>query len=371
MEHPPVESTEPILTKPKLSYWRRLGGGSLAISIIIHAVILVVGFILVVAVIPPPPEKVVDFKPSGGGGNPNANKSTQKKQAQMVKSNVSRVAAKDVASNFTLPDPEATSTMSKLGALGAGGMQGLGGSGSGGGQGTGIGTGFGSGMGDGMNKGAAPVFFGLEMRASRIAYVLDLSMSMKANDRILLMKEELAKSVKALPDRTKYQLIFFSGPVWVAGDKVTNNTVTHKGKEYKWTSKSLWEWAPVGTPMKIEWEEASESQRKKSLEIIKDAEMIGGTDWESPLKMAMDMNPPPEQIFFMTDGAMENRDMGRLVRGLVATAKSKNIKINTVNMMVPQKEAVEAMDDLASKTGGKFTIVEQDGKVRKGSRSAK
>jgi len=84
--------------------------------------------------------------------------------------------------------------------------------------------------------------------------------------------------------------------------------------------------------------------------------------------MAMAMEPPPEQIFFMTDGAMENRDMDRLVRGLVATAKSRNIKINTVNMMVPQKEAVQAMSDLATKTGGKFTIVEKDGKVRKGTR---
>jgi hypothetical protein len=367
---PSVEIQEPILIKPKQSYWRRLGGGSLTISIVVHAILLALALVWVFAIIPPPPEKVVDFKPSGGGGNPNANKNQQKKQAQMVKSNVSRVAAKDVSSSFTLPDPEATNTMSKLGALGAGGMQGMGGSGSGGGQGTGIGTGIGGGMGDGMNKGGAPVFFGLEMRASRIAYVLDLSMSMKADDRILLMKEELAKSVKGLPDKTQYQLIFFSGPVWVAGDKVSNNTVTHKGKDYKWTSKSLWEWAPVGPPMKIEWETSTESQRKKSLEIIKNAEMIGGTDWESPLKMAMDMDPPPEQIFFMTDGSMENRDMKRLVRGLVAIAKTKNIKINTVNMMVPQKEAIEAMDDLASKTGGKFTIVEKGGRVRKGSKSA-
>ena len=36
------------------------------------------------------------------------------------------------------------------------------------------------------------------------------------------MRDELSRSVKGLPDGTKYQLIFFSGPAWVAGDEVTN-----------------------------------------------------------------------------------------------------------------------------------------------------
>ncbi|MBX3740477.1 MAG: VWA domain-containing protein [Akkermansiaceae bacterium] len=362
-------TTEPILSKPKLSYWRRLGGGSLTISIVVHAILLVIALYWIFAVIPPPPEKVVDFKPSGGGGNPNANKNQQKKQSQMVKTNVSRVAAKDAVSNFTLPDPEMNSSMSKLGALGAGGMQGLGGSGSGGGQGSGIGTGFGSGMGDGMAKGAPPVFFGLEMRAQRVAYVIDLSISMRADGRDILMKEELTRSVKALPDKTKFAVIFFSGPVWVPGDEVVNNVVKHKGKEYKWSSKSSWEWTSEKPYMKVDWLDAGDTEKKKMVSLIKNQELIGGTDWEAPLEIAINMEPPPEQIFFMTDGAMENRDMDRLVRGLVAKAKAKNVKINTVNMMVPQKEAIDAMDDLASKTGGKFTIVEKGGKVRKGSKS--
>lgn len=366
MEQHSVDASETILIKPKQSYWRRLGGGSLSISIIVHAIFLAIGLVWIFNVIEPPPEKKVDFKPSGGGGNPAANKSQQKKQAQMMKNNVTRVAARDVSSTFTLPDPETTNNMSALGALGAGGMQGMGGSGSGGGQGSGIGTGFGSGMGDGKNIGGPAVFFGMEMRAQRIAYVIDFSQSMRADGRDVLMREELSKSVKGLPDKTKYQLIFFSGPVWVAGDEVSSNTVKHKGKDYKWTSKSLWEWLPEGPMMKPDWIDSSEGERKKSLNLIKNTELVGGTDWESPLEMAMNMDPAPETIFFMTDGAMENRDMERLVRGLAAKAKSKNIKINTVNMMVPDESANKAMGDLASRTGGKYTIVEKGGKVRKG-----
>lgn len=369
MEQPVIDPTQPILLKPKQSYWRRLGGGSLAISLILHGILLAAAVVWIIAVIPPPPEKVVDFKPSGGGGNPSANANQQKRQQQMIKNNVSRVAAKDAVSSFTLPDPEVSNNMSRLGALGAGGMQGLGGSGSGGGQGSGFGTGFGSGMGDGMAKGAPPVFFGLEMRAQRVVYVIDFSISMRADGRDTLMREELSRSVKALPDGTKYQLIFFSGPVWLAGDQVSNNVVKSGGKEYKWSSKSPWEWTCNGPLMKAGWLDANDTQRKKSLSLIKNQELIGGTDWEAPIEIAINMDPPPEQIFFMTDGAMENRDMRRLVRGLVAKANAKNVKINTVNMMVPQKDAIAAMDDLATKTGGKFTIVERGGRVRKGSKS--
>ena len=369
MEQHSPDPDAPILIKPKLSYWRRLGGGSLSISILVHGVLLAVGVFWILNVIPAEPEKTVEFKPSGGGGNPNANKN-QKKQQQIVK-NVSRVAAKDVSSNFTLPDPEMSSNMSKLGALGAGGMQGMGGSGSGGGKGTGIGTGIGGGMGSGINKGAAPVFFGMEMRAQRVAYVVDFSQSMRADGRDVLMREELSKSVKALPDKTKYQLIFFSGPVWVAGDTVTGNTVEHEGKKYQWQMKTLWEWVSQGPLMKVDWLESSDSQRKKSLGLIKDTELVGGTDWESPLEIAMNMSPAPEVIFFMTDGAMEQRDMGRLAKGIAAKAKAKNIKINTVNMMVTDAAAMEALTEMAEKTGGDVTMVEQGGKVKKIKKKAK
>ena len=79
----------------------------------------------------------------------------------------------------------------------------------------------------------------------------------------------------------------------------------------------------------------------------------------------MNMNPAPEVIFFMTDGAMEQRDMSRLSRGIIAKAKQKNITINTVNMMVTDSEAMEALTQMAERTGGSVTMVEQGGKVRK------
>jgi hypothetical protein len=156
----PAYDPDQVLAKPRVSFWRKLGGGSLAISLIIHGIILAVGVVLIVGIIPPPPEKVVDFMAPGGGGAPQSSQQ-QKKRANVVKSNASRVAAKDVVSNFTLPDPEASSDMSALGALGAGGMGGLGGLGSGAGLGDGMGAGIGAGIGTGFGAGSGSNPFGM------------------------------------------------------------------------------------------------------------------------------------------------------------------------------------------------------------------
>ena len=325
----------------------------------IHGILVAVGVAWIFKIIPDAPDEVPNIVMPRG--NP-ASGDKQKPSKPSHRSDLARSAAMGATSPIILPDPEMSSEMVSLGGMAAGSLGGLA-----------------SGDGERLSKdsliacgpgerGPGHLFFDTPIRAQRLVYVIDFSQSMRADGRDTLMRDELSKSVKALPDKTKYQLIFFSGPAWVAGDDVTSNGVVHKGKEYRWTSKSLWEWAPVGPMMKVDWEDSTDAQRRKSIQIIKDTPLVGGTDWETPLKMAMAMEPPPEQIFFMTDGAMENRDMDRLVRGLVATAKSRNIRINTVNMMVPQKEAVQAMSDLATKTGGKFTIVEKDGKVRKGTR---
>lgn len=172
-----------ILLKPaKGSILRKLGAGSLAISLLIHAVIIAIGIFLVIAVIPPEPEKTVDFKPGGGGGGSPASSPSQKKMhASIAKPNTARVAAANVTTAFTLPEPTSTSSMSSLGALGGSmGTGGMGGAGSGGGSGngTGMGTGDGMGMGSGMAGGKGLIVFGTTLNVRSIGVVLDVSGSM-------------------------------------------------------------------------------------------------------------------------------------------------------------------------------------------------
>jgi len=145
----------PVLSdRPQVPFWKKLGGGSLSISLIIHGVILAVGLILIIQVIPAPKKPPVDFMPSsGGGGDPSANNKVKTKQRKAMSSTAPRVAAKDVANGFSLPEPD-SSDISSLPNLSSGSISGgLGGSGSGGGKGTGTGQGFGTGAGIGLGNG--------------------------------------------------------------------------------------------------------------------------------------------------------------------------------------------------------------------------
>ncbi|MGC4016839.1 MAG: hypothetical protein QM755_20345 [Luteolibacter sp.] len=145
----PVEENKP-------SFWKKLGGGSLSISIIVHAILLSIGVVWIFQVIPNK-EPDPDFMPSGGGGgSPGVKEISNKKQrATMTNPNAPRMAAKGVSSSFTLPEPDEASSMSSVGSLTSGGLSGgLGGSGSGGGRGDGQGRGFGNGMGPGLGGGS-------------------------------------------------------------------------------------------------------------------------------------------------------------------------------------------------------------------------
>src|SRR5690606_18197410 len=112
---------------------------------------------------------------------PSSSPRQKKMQANLAKANTARVAAANVSSSFTLPEPASSSAMSSLGALGGSmGAGGLGGSGSGGGSGngTGMGTGDGQGMGTGMGGGKGLIVCGTPLDVRSIGVVLDGSGSM-------------------------------------------------------------------------------------------------------------------------------------------------------------------------------------------------
>lgn len=73
------------------------------------------------------------------------------------------------------------------------------------------------------------------------------------------------------------------------------------------------------------------------------------------------MDPPPRIIYFMTDG-LTGGDPEGLARSIGARAKAKRTMINTVAMVEPKAE--RAKKEMASRTGGQFTIIERNGKAR-------
>ncbi len=252
------------------------------------------------------------------------------------------------------------------------------------GDGDDFGSGWGSG-GDGSGGGGT-TFFGQKSNAERIAFVIDYSRSMNQNDRVGIMKEELSKSLDQLTAGTDYQMIFFAGPVWVAGSEVRdpaarngNTVIDPNGKTYEWvTEGGAHRWKPKGKLQTANWlkvptgagkigsqkrdaVEEGKSNLRKSQKIVKDTELVWGTRWKYALEMALDMEPTPQVIYFMTDGS-SGAEAESIAKKVGARAKKRGIVINCIAMMEPR--AHDAMKEMAKRSGGKFTVVEKGGKSK-------
>lgn len=229
------------------------------------------------------------------------------------------------------------------------------------GEGWADGDGFGSGGG---SNGAS--FFNQKVKANRVCFVIDYSASMRGL-RIALLKKELAQSVKKLPTGMEYQMIFFGGPAWVAGSTVKmaqgnkSAVITHEDKTYKWAGRSAHGWVSTGRMPKVSWRESSKSNIKESLSAIEETPLVWGTTWTNPLEMALDMNPRPDVIFFMTDGSSGKSSKNIALR-MGERAKSLGITINAIALMDPV--AKEAMGAIAELSGGQFSMVSKDGSTK-------
>jgi hypothetical protein len=233
------------------------------------------------------------------------------------------------------------------------------------GPGVGLGMGFG---GTGSGPGGEVGFFGQTSTARRVAFVIDYSASMRGA-RDVLMRRELAKSIKELKPGISYSLIFFAGPVWFAGEDIKNvggqNRAIvkgHDGESYEWVSvKGANDWKlESGKLPEVKWLPASGSNVRESLKHIEESSLVYGTDWDDPLEIALDANPKPDVIYFMTDGVAGDRSM-ETAEAIArrASSGSSKVVINCISMMEPK--ALEPMKLMARRTGGQMTVINKDG----------
>jgi len=274
-------------------------------------------------------------------------KETVQKKPSAPSSHISRVITSTAVSNIAIPVPdvEVTAPSTDFGTDGD----------------------FGSGWGGGSGSGSGSAsFFNTKMKADRVAYVIDYSASMSGK-REKLMRAELARSVGELKGSLEYQLIFFAGPAWVAGDEIKGAKTapiiaSNNGKSYEWiTAGGAHGFKPKNKDkaQQPKWMKATQSQIKKSTEVIEETKLVWGTTWEPAIDMALSMNPKPNVIFFMTDGSCGG-DTVKLGEEIGKKAKAEGVIINTVAMMDPKTKA--AMLLMAEESGGTFTLIKEDGK---------
>ena len=237
----------------------------------------------------------------------------------------------------------------------------------------GEGVGFGAGLGlSGTGAGLGTVrFFGNEAEGEHVAFVVDVSASMSA-EQFRLMKSELTRSLDGLSPGSKYQVIFFSGPVWFAGQKIERESRHralvdgHRGRKLVWESADGradgFVYADGKQPMPVQpWRPVSPSSIRQTKREVAAVGKSYGTSWEQPLSMALSMDPKPDVVYFMTDGAV--RDAAAAVQEISRMNRrgGRKAKIFTTAMMEPK--AAAQLVELAKKNGGTFSKVLGDGTV--------
>ncbi|MBX7210780.1 MAG: hypothetical protein K1X78_20905 [Verrucomicrobiaceae bacterium] len=340
--------------------WALIGGGALTASVLVHIGLLTIAAMWIITYAK---DKEVDFLPGGGTkGQSEASASLQHKVQQKKnvwlknKQPLRRVVSTSISQNITLPDapldldfPDAT----KL--IGSKGMSGGGGFGTGG-----MGKGFGSGLG----FGGKISFMGNTGVGRNVVFVVDVSSSMSNTgdsgtggriSRFDLLKRELIKTLGRLPPNTQYQVIYFSDFAWPHNEVDSRNLKAFD--KYRWDIKSG-RTAEAHVP-KFRYLAANSANIAHSIDLIKDADNPGGTNWGSGLFMALKAYPKPDIVFFMTDGEKFNaEDWVNEVSRLNLTGGKRSV-IHTTAMMEP--DAALELDQLAKRNGGNFTIVTAKG----------
>lgn len=227
----------------------------------------------------------------------------------------------------------------------------------------GVGDDFGSGWdsGEGFGSGGGSTFFGQTSSAERVAYVIDFSASMRGQNRHRLMRTELSESISLMHPGLQLGMIFFSGPAWVAGDTVDKKGTVNgqDGKTYKFKRPgSHGSWLHDGVKQKVPWLTVTEDEVVRLTKVVNKTPLSGGTVWNIPLNMALDMDPAPQLIYFMTDGVAGGADAW--AKEIGSRAKKMGVVINCVSLMEPK--ALKGLKTIADMSGGAVTMVDANGK---------
>lgn len=199
---PPPESA---VTK----FFKKIGGGSLSLSLALHTLLIVFAFFWVVAVHVAPEEKPPTFFATGAGGGRGGERpsyddvQSQRRSAGKIRAgaNIHKIVSNKTKPSLTLPDvatplPLAETLSTGLSvASAAGRLGGVLSSGSGGGLGGGVGRGIGTGIGNGRNFVSkfqtTQKILGTNVTAEKLAVYFDVSPSM--TEVVPVVEKEILK----------------------------------------------------------------------------------------------------------------------------------------------------------------------------------
>lgn len=215
---------------------------------------------------------------------------------------------------------------------------------------------FGTGERDDDGESGAP-------SVQRIAYIMDVSHSL-SEKQFQLCKEELNHALEQLPASFYYQVIFFSGPTWFAHQAMIEGGAQGEPVTFE-DNGSLFSWkyefggyrysAGNHNLPRGEWRPARSANIAASLQHIDSVDKSYGTTWHLPFMLAMNLDPCPDHIYFLTDGLTAHQNL--VAEGIVDMVKRRggHTRIHTNALMIPA--ATTPLRYIAEKTGGEYSLV--------------
>lgn len=368
---PPEEPLDP--EQAKKQRWQKLadkiGLRTLGMSFGVHLFLLLIAAFVGVSQVM---DRQVDFLPGGSSAQSQAAAAelthkiqTKKNPWLKAKPPMRKITVQTLSSNIVMPEMPAMDMMdfsqinnrmdlSKAPSMGSSQPMGLGGAG--------------GGFGAGIGRGGKFSFVGQTAVGRRVVFVVDVSGSMSQPlkgdgprmTRFELLKKELIKAVKQIPFGTAYQVLYFSDFAWAH-----NQVDTRKGETYEtyhWDIKPD-NYKEVKIPI-FKYIQASPFTIQESVDLIQKADNPGLTNWGSGLLMALNANPKPDVIFFLTDG--ERQDENGWI-DIVTNENKRKLPMTVIHTSVmAQVDAAREMDNLARRNNGTFSVVAGEGQVIKG-----
>lgn len=188
-------------------------------------------------------------------------------------------------------------------------------------------------------------FFGILGGGKHIVFVIDYSQSMKG-EKDAIMRREASRVIRELPKGVKFSAIFFAGPAWPADsglEKYLDGWVKSGKNAHSFRPKD-WNKMP-----KVRYKTVSGGTCSSMITHIETTPLVFGTVYDCPIYMALNMNPIPDTIFFMTDGACADErgivSLRRMVGQLKASGKKVPV-MHTVGFGISNNRQLKEMAEL-------------------------
>lgn len=191
----------------------------------------------------------------------------------------------------------------------------------------------GTGLGAGQGVGAS--FFGLSGNGQRFAYVVDMSGSMGQGGLWAAAAAELLRSLQSLPDYVEFKIALYSTDLAVP-------------------------------PFQTRWLPARRDRLRRVGQWLEGVRATGGTNPLPAFEYLLDSrDPPPDTIFFLTDGQIGAGDAGAIV-GLCVDRGPEPVPVNCIAFggSAQDPRAVSVLRRIATDTDGQFREVAPEARRR-------